>query len=211
MNWQRYLGVCTSIEACAAVTPRSKMHDTVRNLTRREWILGSLSATTLAAIASAQEHAHQAVAAGSTPVLEHFDAVTARDVVAITARIIPSDDGPGAAEAGAVYFIDRALKTFAADQQALYRDGLTDLKARREHSFPGTSSFADLTSTQQERLLQSIETTDFFAVVRQHTVLAWLGSPEYGGNRGGVGWKYIGFDDRGYFTPPFGFYDASVK
>ena len=181
------------------------------NLTRRDWILGSLSATTWAAIASAQEHAHQAVAAVSTPVLEHFDVATARDVVAITARIIPSDDGPGATEAGAVYFIDRALKTFATDQHALYRDGLTDLKARRAHSFPATGSFADLTPTQQVRLLQSIETTDFFAVVRQHTVLAWLGNPQYGGNRGGVGWKYIGFDDRGYFTPPFGFYDASVK
>jgi len=190
---------------------RRKIHNTVPNLTRRDWILGSLAATTWAAIASAQEHAHQVVASGSTPVLEHFDAATARDVVAMTARIIPSDDGPGAAEAGAVYFIDRALKTFAADQQALYRDGLTDLKARREHSFPASGSFADLTPTQQAWLLQSIETTDFFAMLRQHTVLAWLGSPQYGGNRGGVGWKYIGFDDRGYFTPPFGFYDASMK
>jgi gluconate 2-dehydrogenase gamma chain len=199
------------VAACAPVKSRRKIRDTVPNLTRREWILGSLSATTWAAVASAQEHAHQVVAAGSTPALEHFDAATARDVVAITARIIPSDDGPGAAEAGAVYFIDRALKTFAADQQTVYRDGLTDLRARCAHSFPGTGSFADLPPSQQVRLLQSIETTDFFALVRQHTVLAWLGSPEYGGNRGGVGWKYIGFDDRGYFTPPFGFYDASVK
>ena len=187
------------------------MRTTVPSLTRRDWILGSLSAATWSAIASAQQHAHQVVAAGSTTALEHFDAATARDVVAITARIIPSDDGPGAAEAGAVYFIDRALKTFATDQQAVYRHGLTHLKARCEHLFPGTGSFADLAPSQQVRLLHSIETTDFFALVRQHTVLAWLGSPEYGGNRRGVGWRYIGFDDRGYFTPPFGFYDASMK
>jgi gluconate 2-dehydrogenase gamma chain len=187
------------------------MRITMPNLTRRDWILGSLAASTWPAITSAQQHAHRAVTSGSTADLEHFDAATARDVAAIAARIIPSDDGPGATEAGAVYFIDRALKTFAADQQAAYRDGLVDLGARREKLFPGTASFASLTPSQQSRLLQSIETTDFFALLRQHAVLAWLGSPEYGGNRNGVGWKYIGFDDRGSFTPPFGFYDASPK
>jgi gluconate 2-dehydrogenase gamma chain len=181
------------------------------NLTRRDWILGSLAASAWPAIAAAQQHAHQAVASDSATSFEHFDGPTARDVAAITARIIPSDDGPGAVEAGAVYFIDRALRTFAADQQAAYRQGLLDLRARREKLLPGSASFADLTASQQMSLLRSIETTDFFALVRQHTVLAWLGSPAYGGNRGGVGWKYIGFDDRGVFTPPFGFYDASSK
>jgi gluconate 2-dehydrogenase gamma chain len=180
-------------------------------LTRRDWILGSLAASAWPAIAAAQQHAHQAVTADSSTTLEYFDAATAREITAITALIIPSDDGPGATEAGAVYFIDRALKTFATDQQTAYREGLADLKARRGKMFPGTPAFADLTPTQQASLLKSIETTDFFALLRQHTVLAWLGPPDYGGNRGGVGWKYIGFDDRGAFTPPFGFYDASVK
>jgi len=181
------------------------------NLTRRDWILGTVAATAWSAIGSAQQHAHRALASASTNALEHFDAASARDVAAVAARIIPSDDGPGAAEAGAVYFIDRALKTFASDQQPAYRDGLADLKERCGKLFPGATSFADLTPNQQVQLLRSIETTDFFALIRQHTVLAWLGSPGYGGNRGGVGWKYIGFDDRGYFMPPFGFYDADVK
>jgi gluconate 2-dehydrogenase gamma chain len=179
------------------------------NLTRRDWILGSIAASTWREIAAAQQHAHQAAASETATALEHFDPATARDVAAITARIIPSDDGPGAIESGAVYFIDRALKTFAADKQVAYREGLIELKARREHLFPASASFADLSSNEQLRLLRSIETTDFFQLVREHTVLAWLGSPEYGGNRGGVGWKYIGFDDRGSFTPPFGFYDAT--
>jgi gluconate 2-dehydrogenase gamma chain len=181
------------------------------SLTRRDWILGSLAASTWPAIAAAQEHAHQSIASESAVTIQHFDAATARDVSAIAAQIVPSDDGPGATEAGAVYFIDRALTTFAADQAIAYRDGLTDLAVRRRKLFPGTASFADLNASQQLQLLRSIETTDFFALLRQHTVLAWLGSPQYGGNRGGVGWKYIGFDDRGAFTPPFGFYDASVK
>src|SRR2546422_5867754 len=47
------------------------------------------------------------------------------DVVeALTSRIIPSVDGrPGAREAGAVYFIDRALGTFNAGQKKPYTDG----------------------------------------------------------------------------------------
>ena len=179
-------------------------------LTRRDWILGSLAASAWPAIAAAQQHAHRAATSDSPTALEYFDAPTAREVTAITALIIPSDDGPGATEAGAVYFIDRALKTFAADQQVTYRDGLVGLKARREKMFSAAASFADLTPSQQSRLLRSIETTNFFATIRQHTVMAWLGNPEYGGNRGGVGWKYIGFDDQGAFTPPFGFYDASL-
>jgi len=179
-------------------------------LTRRDWILGTVGVAAWPAIASAQQHAHQAAAASSTA-FEYFDAASARVVAAIAARIIPSDDGPGATEAGAVYFIDRALHTFAADQQTAYREGLADLTQRREKSFPSSTSFSGLTVAQQVQLLHSIEDTDFFSMLRQHTVLAWLGSPEYGGNQAGVGWKYIGFDDRGAFQPPFGYYDGDSK
>ena len=31
--------------------------------------------------------------------------------------------------------------------------------------------------------------------------------PAYGGNRDGVGWKLIGFDDQHAFQSPFGHYD----
>jgi hypothetical protein len=31
--------------------------------------------------------------------------------------------------------------------------------------------------------------------------------PSYGGNRGGVGWKLIGFEDAHVFQAPFGYYD----
>ena len=181
------------------------------NLTRRDWLLGTLGVTAWSAVASAQQHAHTAARSPSSAALEYFDPATARDIAAVAARIVPSDDGPGATEAGAVYFIDRALKTFAADQQVGYREGLADLKLRREKLFPGSTSFAALSVAEQTRLLHSMQTTDFFSLLRQHTVLAWLGSPDYGGNRDSVGWKYIGFDDRGAFVPPFGYYDAPIK
>jgi hypothetical protein len=31
--------------------------------------------------------------------------------------------------------------------------------------------------------------------------------PAYSGNRGGIGWKLIGFEDHHVFHPPFGYYD----
>lgn len=177
------------------------------NPTRRDFLVGTVGMAG-AAIAAAQQRAHQAAVSTAPVALEYIDAAAARDVSAIAARIVPSDDGPGATEAGAVYFIDRALKTFAADQADAYRDGLADLRRRRLEQFPGSTSFAALDAAQQDQLLRTLDKTGFFLLVRQHTLLAWLGRPEYGGNRGGVGWRAIGFDDRGAFQPPFGYYDA---
>ena len=45
--------------------------------------------------------------------------------------------------------------------------------------------------------------SDFFEAIRAHTVAAFLIDPEseYGGNRGGVGWKLIGRDPAHSFQP----------
>lgn len=179
-------------------------------INRRAWILGSFGAAAWALVASAHEHAQASAAEASTK-FDHFDHARATEIAAIAAQIIPSDDGAGATEVGAVYFIDRALTTFAADQQTAYKDGLADLEARREAKFPGSESFAALSKAQQSELLKSIEKTSFFDLLRTHTILAWLGAPTYGGNRNQMGWKYIGFDDAGAFDSPFGYYDAEAK
>ena len=47
-----------------------------------------------------------------------------------------------------------------------------------------------------------------FACARQYTILGFLGNPARHGNRDQVGWKYIGFENQGMFTHPFGYYDA---
>src|SRR6476469_8836873 len=57
-----------------------------------------------------------------------FSDADAAVVDAIAALIIPTDDTPGAREAGVVQFIDRSLDTFARDQRTLFADGLSDLK-----------------------------------------------------------------------------------
>ena len=72
------------------------------------------------ALAWAAQSAGSTGAAGTT-VLTTEQADT---IDAVTSRILPAVDGrPGAHEAGAVYFIDRALSTFNADQRKLYVDG----------------------------------------------------------------------------------------
>src|SRR5580704_14901747 len=82
--------------------------------------LAWLTANWPAALA-ASAHARSASLALDPPKFRFFSQDQAVEVTAITSRIIPSDDSPGAKEAGAVYFIDNCLATIAADQQSVYR------------------------------------------------------------------------------------------
>ncbi|MBI3693287.1 MAG: gluconate 2-dehydrogenase subunit 3 family protein [Acidobacteria bacterium] len=150
-------------------------------------------------ILAAQEHAHRAAQSGAPGKFEFLSPAQAAVVDAIAAQIIHSGDSPGAREAGAVYFIDRALTTFESEKKRLYAEGVARLEAQ---------GFARLTSEQQIQALQAIEKTEFFQTIRAHTIMSFLASPEYGGNRDLAGWKWIGFEDRFAFEPPFGYYDA---
>ena len=177
-------------------------------ITRRQWLAASPFA---AAIVAAQQHAHQAARSAPPPPLGILDPHEAKEIEAIAAQIIPADDTPGAREAGVSYFIDRALATFDQDKRAIYTDGLEDTQAKRVALFPGSKSIAALQPAEQIHLLQAIEKTAFFDLVRTHTVLAFFGDPKYGGNRDQIGWKLIGFENRFQFAPPFGYYDAEPK
>jgi gluconate 2-dehydrogenase gamma chain len=129
-------------------------------------------------------------------------------VEAMTACIIPTDDSPGAREAGVARFIDRWLSRYEPENKAAYATGLQDLERRTRSRHPRAPSFASLTEAQQSALLRSIEASDFFRLVRNHTVMGYLGAPSYGGNRNEVGWKAIGFQNHGIWQAPFGWYDT---
>ena len=178
------------------------------DLTRRHYLLGSVGLAAWAEIAKAQQHAHESAAAPTPPRFESLDPATAADVAAIANQIIPSNDGPGAREAGVIYFIDRALSTFDSDKREAYRKGMQEVRDLRTKMFPNSTSIAALAPEQQIEVIHAIETSEFFELLRTHTVLGFLGPPSYGGNRNQAGWKYIGFEDRIAFEPPFGYYDA---
>jgi gluconate 2-dehydrogenase gamma chain len=148
-----------------------------------------------AAIAQAQQHAHQAAKAETQPKLHSLSAAEADDVTTLVSLIIPSGSTPGAREAGVIYFIDKALATFDRDQREAYRHGLHMVQARREELFPGTTGISRLAPADQLRVAQAIEHTEFFEILRVHTVMAFLGRPEYGGNRNQAGWTLIGFKE----------------
>jgi gluconate 2-dehydrogenase gamma chain len=176
----------------------------------------------LPALMAAADHAHNAANSATPPKFEFFTPEHAAEVEAITARIIPTDETPGAREAGVVYFIDRGLATFYADDQKTYREGLPELQARVSEMFPGTNKFSGLTAEQQDEVLHSFDTggdgsrrsvrarpgaQNFFETLRQHTIAGFLIDPEYGGNHDGIGWKVIGREPEHMFQAPFGYYD----
>ena len=201
----------------------------IENLSRRYFLSrgsAAVSAVWLSAhwpaIVAAAEHAHQAAKSSAPPKFQFFTPQEAVEIDAIAARIIPSDETPGAREAGVVYFIDRALTTFAVDDQKPYRQGLPALQARVSELFPALEKFSAATPEQQDQILHSLDeqsgpagrhsrssgaSSSFFQAVRVHTIVAFLIDPDSGGNRDGVGWKVIGREPEHVFQPPFGYYD----
>jgi gluconate 2-dehydrogenase gamma chain len=179
--------------------------------TRRLWLSQCVGIAALAEVAAAQQHAHEAVQSSTAPAFQTLDPATAAEIDAITSQIIPSTDGPGAHEAGVIYFIDGALSTFDAHLRDAYRIGMAEVQQKRRELFPRSASVAALASDRQIRLIHAIETSDFFELLRTHTLYGFLGNPSYGGNRDRIGWKLIGFEDRMVFQPPFGYYDGEGR
>ena len=151
--------------------------------------------------------AAQAAAPPGDATMTFFTAAEAADVEAVAAQIIPTDETPGAREAGVVHFIDRALATFFSQLAGDYRAQLSAFQGTFRDQHPAVPSFAALPSKEQIDYLKSVDQTPFFTTTRLLTLLGMFSLPAYGGNRDGVGWKLIGFQDAHFFRPPFGYYD----
>ena len=192
-------------------------------VSRREFVTGltALGAVWLAASACAKEapkavdssaSAIMPMANDSTSVaqtLTHFSAEQAAEVEAIASRIIPTDDTPGAKEAGVVYFIDHAMQPggVAAEQAPLFAAGLESLSKAVAKQHGATAKFSTLSTAQQDALLKGIEKTPFFGAMRFATIAGFLALPKYGGNKDYVGWKVIGQEHTYEQKSPFGWYD----
>jgi gluconate 2-dehydrogenase gamma chain len=151
----------------------------------------------------ATEQARSAAAAG--PKREPVENLTAEEadlLEAICARIIPTDkNGPGAREARAAHYIDRALGGALKDSRETYRTGLAafDRYCRSSRRAP----FLELSERDQDSVLIDVETGaatgftgssgQFFAMVRTHTLQGTFGDPYYGGNANFVGWDLIAY------------------
>ena len=131
-----------------------------------------------------------------------LDALQWQTLEAACARIIPTDQDPGATEAGVVSYIDGQL---AHPPVSSFREMIAaglerlELVARRVHH----GSFARLAAAQQDAVLQLVlrarriggryNGQRFFRILVVLTLEGFLGDPIYGGNRDRVGWKLVGF------------------
>jgi gluconate 2-dehydrogenase gamma chain len=134
----------------------------------------------------------------------------ARTLEAIAERIFPATDSPGAAEAGAVDYIGRALAGDYAEFLSAYRKGLRAIDRHARGKFSG--KFTALGDADKDAILSDCEageiprfknSADFFETVRCHVLEGVFGEPQYGGNRGLVGWRLVGFPGQlfGYPDP----------
>ncbi len=121
---------------------------------------------------------------------------------AATSRLLPSDEDPGAKEAGVIYFIDEQLSLPEFKQhQRLFLLGLRkmDRLAIRINRKPFAQSSADIQDSILGKLQQGVrlnrreDSKNFFTLLLMFTLEGFLCDPVYRGNRNEVGWKFVGF------------------
>jgi hypothetical protein len=183
-------------------------------LTRRTFLQGSgtfvgstLMRAGVPAIAAVSQAACTARDEGAT--FETITAAEAREIIAVAARILPTTDTPGATEAGSVYFFDKALGSFFADQLEFGRMQLAAFQSGVAEAFPGAELFSDLDEADQDTYLKTQEQSPFFQGARILTIFGVFCLSKYGGNRDNNGWKLVGMDGPPHaWSYPFGYYDA---
>ncbi len=117
-------------------------------------------------------------------------------------RLIPPDEDPGAAWAGAVNFIDRHLVGHLRKYQKTYRQGLAgiDHLSTAAHG----KRFVELNEAQQDDVLTMADQAKsppavwppaqakaFFDLILAHTMQSFYGDPRHGGNREAVSWRML--------------------
>jgi len=175
-----------------------------RELLKRAGMLGAVAAArpAAAAVSPSASPLPVAAAAAAREPLETLTAAEADILDAVVARLIPTDaNGPGATEARAAHYIDRALGGALASSREAYAAGLAALDAYARSS--RGASFAQLSAADQDLVLTDLESgvatgfgassTIFFELVRNHTIQGTFCDPFYGGNANFAGWDLIGY------------------
>ncbi len=177
---------------------------------RREFLIVSAAGIGGWALTQAQEQRPQAENANPSlriP-LRFFTREEALIVAAAASRIFPADEsGPGAHEAGVVFYIDRQLAGPWGRGARLYQGGPFEGNAPAEFGYQGKATprqiyrealkglrgFDKLSPARQDRRLHQIEHTLFFAMLRRNTIEGMFSDPLHGGNMNMTGWQLIGF------------------
>ena len=187
--------------------PKAGTPLTRRELLKQAGLAGAAAAIVPAGVlapgADAAAAAGQVVSAAIVrEPLQTLTSLEAEILEAFCARLIPTDaNGPGAAEARAAHYIDRALAGFLAPSRPAYAAGLAALD-RYATSARG-AAFPKLSPADQDAVLEDVEAgkaeglppglSSFFSLVRTHTIQGTFCDPFYGGNANFVGWDLISY------------------
>lgn len=131
-----------------------------------------------------------------------FSEIQQKTLQAVLDRIIPSDDYPGAWEAGVGDYLARQFEGDLAAMVTVYQSGLDALAAEAQ-ALEGVAFYA-LESDAQDNLLRRIEAgvvvTEWpmppqrlFSLLIHHAAEGYYADPGNGGNRDALAWKMIGF------------------
>ena len=196
-----------------AMAPRPGSKISRRELLKAAGAAGAaaLAPATLAGAATEAVQGPKAVPlptlpAAATPAgpLMNLTAAETEILSAIVDRLIPADElGPGALEAGALRFIDRALSEAEPGSADAYRVGLAALD--RYSRYSRGAAFTELPARDQDSVLIDVQTGSatgagtgfegssaaFFNMVKDHTWQGMFGDPQYGGNANFAGWDLI--------------------
>ena len=116
-------------------------------------------------------------------------------------RIVPRDDLPSAWDAGAAEFLRGLLSRDLAGEAEFLADGLDRLDAAAGVD----GGFAGLSEADQDALIESVlgggrddwpQWTRFANLLSRLVIQSFYGDPAAGGNRDGVSWRMIGYQDR---------------
>lgn len=114
-----------------------------------------------------------------------------RTLDAICDQLIPADQDPGAAAAGAVVFIDRQLAGPYRRYRRAYREGLAQAAGLSRKMFG--KPLNELAGGERLAVVQRLERDagPFFELVLAHTMQGFYGSPRHGGNRDYASWRML--------------------
>ena len=123
-------------------------------------------------------------------------------LVAVMNRILPSDDGPGAAEAGVGAYAAEALghRAFQGGVFEWIEGHLQALEAQARETHG--QGFTACAPEQQDALIelrgqdQAGAGREFLNLMVGFGLEGFLGDPAHGGNRDQAGWRYIAYEPR---------------
>lgn len=179
-------------------TPDKSAGPALSEMVSRRKVLGSaVTATTVTLIPLATTSCTTPVQPSNLTI-----SAEARTILeAFVDRIVPADsNGPGASDAGVIFYINNALSNWNSNETDMLVEGLFNLTrtARRRYDL----DFALLPDTNKDALLRDMEdgkiegfedAAQVFSRLHRLTLEGMFSDPYYGGNQGYIGWDLIGY------------------